>query len=152
MYRKRPSRHDGLPVCEPRRAVQLLRLRTACSIVGLRGNVAARLLKLERGEADVTFLAAAGLERLGERGVGTPLESDQWLPAAAQGAIGIECLAENARVLELLAAINRSEEHTSELQSLISISYAVFCLKKNKKNTIYSKNRRCTTNRKNTIN
>src|SRR3546814_11719999 len=101
MYRKRPSRHDGLPVCEPRRAVQLLRLRTACSIVGLRGNVATRLLKLERGEADVTFLAAAGLERLGERGVGSPLESDQWLPAAEQGAIGIECLAENARVLEL---------------------------------------------------
>src|SRR3546814_12818734 len=61
---------------------------------------------LERGEADVTFLAAAGLERLGERGVGTPLESDQWLPAAAQGAIGIECLAGNARALASLAEIN----------------------------------------------
>src|SRR3546814_1499109 len=30
-------------------------------------------------------------------------------------------------------AINRSEEHTSELQSLMRISYAVFCLKKKKK-------------------
>src|SRR3546814_4629913 len=29
----------------------------------------------------------------------------------------------------------RSEEHTSELQSLMRISYAVFCLKKKKKNT-----------------
>src|SRR3546814_9266584 len=56
--------------------------------------------------SDLTFLAAAGLERLGETGVGTPLDTEQWLPAAAQGAIGIECLAENARVLELLAAIN----------------------------------------------
>src|SRR3546814_2358112 len=30
---------------------------------------------------------------------------------------------------------NRSEEHTSELQSLMRISYAVFCLKKKKKHT-----------------
>lgn len=90
----------------PRRSAQLLSLRPDCSIVGLRGNVATRLLKLERGEADATFLAAAGLERLGESGLGTPLETDHWLPAAAQGAIGIECLASNARVLELLAAIN----------------------------------------------
>src|SRR3546814_9477300 len=33
----------------------------------------------------------------------------------------------------LAAVVGRSEEHTSELQSLMRISYAVFCLKKNKK-------------------
>src|SRR3990167_4583595 len=86
----------------PRRAAQILGLRPDCSIVSFRGNVATRLARLERGEADVTFLAAAGLERLGAAGVGTPLETDQWLPAAAQGAIGIECLADNAKVLALL--------------------------------------------------
>src|SRR3546814_2423006 len=36
----------------------------------------------------------------------------------------------------------RSEEHTSELQSLMRISYAVFCLKK--KNTQKRKNKHCT--------
>src|SRR3546814_4736361 len=34
-----------------------------------------------------------------------------------------------------LTLSNRSEEHTSELQSLMRISYAVFCLKKKKKTT-----------------
>jgi len=90
----------------PRRAAQILGLRPDCSIVSFRGNVATRLARLERGEADVTFLAAAGLERLGVASVGTPLETDQWLPAAAQGAIGIECLADNAKVLALLAPVN----------------------------------------------
>src|SRR3546814_5816333 len=33
----------------------------------------------------------------------------------------------------IYAGTNRSEEHTSELQSLMRISYAVFCLKKKKK-------------------
>src|SRR3546814_2813874 len=35
---------------------------------------------------------------------------------------------------------DRSEEHTSELQSLMRISYAVFCLKKKKKKNIHSNN------------
>ncbi|MEO1489512.1 MAG: hydroxymethylbilane synthase, partial [Pseudomonadota bacterium] len=47
----------------PRRAAQLLNLRPDCKVVTFRGNVATRLGKLEAGEADVTFLAAAGLER-----------------------------------------------------------------------------------------
>src|SRR3546814_2182488 len=37
---------------------------------------------------------------------------------------------------EYQRAERRSEEHTSELQSLVRISYAVFCLKKKKRNTI----------------
>jgi len=52
------------------------------------------------------LLAAAGLARLGETGVGTPLSLDDWLPAPAQGAIGVECRADDAEMRDLLAAID----------------------------------------------
>lgn len=90
----------------PRRAAQLLNLRPDCRVVMFRGNVATRLGKLEAGEADVTFLAAAGLERLRQSEYGAPLPTDEWIPAAAQGVIAIECLASNAAVTEALAALN----------------------------------------------
>jgi hydroxymethylbilane synthase len=92
----------------PRRAAQLLNLRPDCKVVTFRGNVATRLGKLAAGEADVTFLAAAGLERLDQSGCGVPLPSGEWIPAAAQGVIALECLAGNAAVTEALAAINHS--------------------------------------------
>jgi len=92
----------------PRRAAQLLNLRPDCKVVTFRGNVATRLKKLADGEADVTFLAAAGLERLGQSEVGTPLGSKEWIPAAAQGVIAIECRADDARVTALLAAIDHA--------------------------------------------
>ena len=75
----------------PRRAAQLLHMRPDCRIVPFRGNVATRLAKLAAGEAQATFLAAAGLQRLGEHGTGHPLAMDEWLPAPAQAAIAIEC-------------------------------------------------------------
>lgn len=90
----------------PRRAAQLLNLRPDCRVVMFRGNVATRLGKLEAGEADVTFLAAAGLERLGQSAVGAPLASDEWIPAAAQGVIALECRADDAAVTAALAAIS----------------------------------------------
>lgn len=90
----------------PRRAAQLLNLRPDCRVVMFRGNVATRLGKLEAGEADVTFLAAAGLERLNQSEHGSPLPPSEWIPAAAQGVIAIECLASNAAVTEVLAALN----------------------------------------------
>ncbi|WP_347303191.1 hydroxymethylbilane synthase [Croceibacterium sp. TMG7-5b_MA50] len=92
----------------PRRAAQLLHLRPDCRVVTFRGNVATRMAKLAAGEADATFLAAAGLERLGEDGVGHPLDPQEWLPAPSQGAIGIECRAGDARILDLLAAIDHA--------------------------------------------
>ncbi len=92
----------------PRRAAQLLNLRPDCKVVTFRGNVATRLKKLADGEADVTFLAAAGLERLGQSEVGNPLGSDEWIPAAAQGVIAIECRADDARTSALLAAIDHA--------------------------------------------
>jgi hydroxymethylbilane synthase len=90
----------------PRRAAQLLNLRPDCRVVTFRGNVATRLAKLEAGEADVTFLAAAGLERLGQSEVGAPLESADWIPAAAQGVIVIEYRADDAVTAALLGAID----------------------------------------------
>jgi len=90
----------------PRRAAQLLHSRPDCEVVPMRGNVQTRLDKLAAGEADATFLAAAGLSRLGQDSVGTPLEPHHWLPAAAQGAIGIECNAANAAVRSLISAID----------------------------------------------
>ncbi|MBX7533266.1 hydroxymethylbilane synthase [Qipengyuania sp. 1XM1-15A] len=90
----------------PRRAAQLLNARPDLEVVGIRGNVATRMAKLQAGEADATFLAAAGLERLGETGVGTRLDPEEWLPAPAQAAIGIECRAADQRTRDLLAAID----------------------------------------------
>jgi hydroxymethylbilane synthase len=93
----------------PRRAAQVLNARPDIQIVSFRGNVATRLAKLGAGEADATLLARAGLDRLGEGGVGTPLELDDWLPAVAQGAIAIECLTENDTMRGLLCAIDHGE-------------------------------------------
>lgn len=90
----------------PRRAAQMLHHRPDCEVVMFRGNVATRLAKLAAGEADVTLLAAAGLARLGERGVGTPLNAGEWLPAPAQGAIGIECRADDAATRALIAVVD----------------------------------------------
>jgi hydroxymethylbilane synthase len=92
----------------PRRAAQMLNRRPDLTVVSFRGNVATRLAKLAAGEADVTLLAAAGLARLGETGTGHPLDTREWLPAPAQGAIGIECRASDDRVCGLLAAIDHA--------------------------------------------
>ena len=90
----------------PRRAALALRARPDCSVVGIRGNVATRLAKLDAGEADATLLALAGLKRLGLGDTGVPLDPQVWLPAPGQGAIAIECRADDAAMRELLAAIN----------------------------------------------
>ena len=90
----------------PRRAAQLLRLRPDLRIAPIRGNVATRLDKIESGEFDATLLAAAGLDRLSRPETGAVIEITEMLPAASQGAIGIEALAERKEILELLADIN----------------------------------------------
>lgn len=90
----------------PRRAAQMLRLRPDLIIAPIRGNVATRLAKLEAGEADATLLAAAGLDRLNQHDVGVAIEIDEMLPAASQGAIGIECRTDDTRVRALLDTID----------------------------------------------
>jgi hydroxymethylbilane synthase len=92
----------------PRRAAQLLHMRSDCRVVPIRGNVATRLAKLAAGEVDATFLALAGLNRLGETGTGHPLDAGDWLPAPGQAAIAIECRAQDARTRDLLAMIDHA--------------------------------------------
>lgn len=95
----------------PRRAAQALHARPDCKVVGIRGNVQTRLAKLEAGEADVTLLALAGLNRLGMAHFGTPLDPEEWLPAPGQGAIAIEARAADERTRALLAAIDHAPSH-----------------------------------------
>ena len=90
----------------PRRAAQLLHARPDCTVVMFRGNVATRLAKLAAGEADATLLARAGLNRLDAAGTGHPLAADEWLPAPGQGAIAIECRADDAATRAILSAID----------------------------------------------
>ena len=90
-----------------RRAAQLKMLRPDLQIEPLRGNVNTRLAKLANGDYDAIVLAAAGLERLGlEENISQQLTPKEMLPAAAQGVIGIECLAANVDLRALLAKLN----------------------------------------------
>lgn len=91
----------------PRRTAQLLARRPDLHPLPIRGNVQTRLGKVARGEVDATLLAAAGLDRLGID-AGVPLEL---LPAPAQGAIGVEILAERDDLRALLAAIDHRPTH-----------------------------------------
>jgi hydroxymethylbilane synthase len=92
-----------------RRSAQLLHQRPDLTIVPLRGNVETRLRKLEEGVAEATFLAAAGLVRLGLTDhIRELIAPDAMLPAVAQGAIGIECRAARADIVALLAPINHA--------------------------------------------
>jgi len=90
-----------------RRKAQLTLRRPNLDVVEFRGNVQTRLAKLESGVADATFLAAAGLNRLGmSHIVKSYLEPDEMLPAVAQGAIGIERRIDDHRSADMLSAIH----------------------------------------------
>lgn len=86
-----------------RRQAQLLARRPDLTIEPIRGNVDTRLRKLDAGEYDAIVLAAAGLTRLGLVGRASEyLDTDICLPAAGQGALGIECRAGDDSLLALL--------------------------------------------------
>jgi hydroxymethylbilane synthase len=90
-----------------RRRAQLALRRPDLQLVEFRGNVQTRMRKLEEGVAHATFLAMAGLNRLGMTAVARgPIDVEEMLPAVAQGAIGIERRLADARVEALLAAIH----------------------------------------------
>jgi hydroxymethylbilane synthase len=90
-----------------RRQAQLKRIRADISVVNLRGNVETRLAKLDRGDVAATFLACAGLNRLGlAHRITAPVPEEDMLPAVAQGAIGIEIRTGDDRARELVSAIN----------------------------------------------
>ncbi len=90
-----------------RRRSQLLARRPDLNVVEFRGNVQTRLKKLGDGVAEATFLAMAGLNRLGMADVPRfAIEPEDMLPAVAQGAIGIERRGDDTRAAEMLAAIH----------------------------------------------
>jgi len=90
-----------------RRVVLLRALRPDLRIEPLRGNLDTRLRKLDEGQYDAIVLAAAGLKRLAlESRIRECFEPDTMLPAAGQGALGIEVRAERADLLALLAPLD----------------------------------------------
>jgi len=89
-----------------RRVVQLAALRPDLVVEPLRGNLDTRLRKLDEGQYDAIVLAAAGLVRLGLAGrIRARFEAAQMLPAAGQGALGIEVRSDDAPLREALAPL-----------------------------------------------
>ena len=90
-----------------RRIVQLLALRPDLQIEPLRGNLDTRLRKLDDGEHDAIVLAAAGLKRLGLAArIRSVFEPAQMLPAAGQGALGIEVRSDALALRERLTQLS----------------------------------------------
>ena len=95
-----------------RRRAQLLALRPDVTFTLLRGNVGTRLEKLKAGECDATFLACAGLKRLGQEEVITEaIDSEVMLSAPAQGAIGIEIRKNDDLAEKAIAPLNHAKTH-----------------------------------------
>jgi hydroxymethylbilane synthase len=93
-----------------RRQAQLLHARNDLRMLELRGNVDTRIEKLKRGDYDAIVLAKAGLDRLGLSAHITQVLPQQIsLPAAGQGAIGIESLAADAETIAVLARLDHAE-------------------------------------------
>ena len=90
-----------------RRRAQILNRFPHLKLVEFRGNVQTRMKKLQEGVADATFLAMAGLNRLGMADVArSAISPDEMLPAVAQGAIGIERRLDDRNTASLLEAIH----------------------------------------------
>ena len=83
------------------------RLRPDLKVINYRGNVQTRLKKLDEGVADATLLANAGLRRLGyEDKITSLIETDEMLPAVAQGAIGLQIREDDTQMAALIAPLN----------------------------------------------
>jgi hydroxymethylbilane synthase len=97
-----------------RRRAQVRRFRPDLCVVDFRGNVETRLRKLAEGQADATLLALAGLERLGLQSAATSvLSTEEMLPAAGQGAIGVVCRDDDAETRSMLAPLNDERSATA---------------------------------------
>jgi len=97
-----------------RRAAQALRLRPDLRIVPFRGNVHTRLQKLLDGVADATLLALAGLNRLEEAHRATTiLDPDHFMPAPAQGAIGLAIRRDDAHFASIVAPLDHGPTHAT---------------------------------------
>ncbi|USQ76752.1 hydroxymethylbilane synthase [Ornithinimicrobium cryptoxanthini] len=93
----------------PRRAVQLAAAAPHVTVTQIRGNVGSRINRVTSGELDAIVLAAAGLRRLGRLGEASQvLELTTMLPAPGQGALAVECRAEDAAVVQALAHLEHA--------------------------------------------
>jgi hydroxymethylbilane synthase len=105
-----------------RRSAQLRALRFDLDVRSIRGNVDTRIEKVRGGEYDAVVLAAAGIRRLGlEHAVSQWLEPDAMLPAPGQGALAIQCRADDSANLALLSGIDQPKaraETTAEREFL----------------------------------
>lgn len=126
-----------------RRKSQLLRLRPDCTIHDLRGNVPTRVQKLRDGNYDAIVLAAAGVERLklDLTGIYTvQFSAEDFIPAPAQGVLGLQIREEDAELAEALKAIHHADVAESIsverdvmrlLQGGCQLPLGVFCKKEN---------------------
>jgi len=95
-----------------RRQAQILAQNPTLKCVNFRGNVQTRLRKLNDGVVDATLLAIAGLKRMDMDKYATAvLDWDEMLPAVAQGAIGVQCRADDERALKYINALNDMDTH-----------------------------------------
>jgi hydroxymethylbilane synthase len=119
---RKHTRFDDLPngatlaTGSLRRRAQILHRRPDLQIANIRGNVETRLRKLTEGDLDGLVLAQAGLERLGLASAITELLNSSWmLPAIGQGALGLECRAEDVVTRQLLTPLNDPPTHHAVL-------------------------------------
>ena len=91
-----------------RRKCQILQARPDLKILPLRGNIDTRLRKLESGESDAIVLALAGIKRIGrfDPSFMFPIETGELLPAAAQGALALQCRRGDAAVQAIVAVLH----------------------------------------------
>ena len=93
-----------------RRQSQILKLRPDLRVKNLRGNVNTRIDKLESGDYDAIILAKAGLDRLElSSEISQTFSTEEMVPAAAQGVIGIECLRQKDEIIEIVSRLNDLE-------------------------------------------
>ena len=93
----------------PRRAAQLSLLRADLTCVPIRGNANTRLAKVREGELDAIVLAYAGLARIGHTDLVSEIfEPDGMVPAPGQGALAVECRADDTELAELLATADHA--------------------------------------------
>ena len=112
-----------------RRQAQLLALRPDLTVAPLRGNVATRLGKLDKGDYQAIVLASAGLQRLGlQSRIHEEFTPQQMLPAAAQGVIGIECDESRRELRDLLAALEHADTKMTTLaERAVALTLSANC-------------------------
>lgn len=113
----------------PRRAAQLLRLRPDIKVEAIRGNVETRLRAVDSGRLDGVVLAVAGLTRLGlTRHFDEIFQVADMCPAPAQGALAIECRADDSATLERLAVIDHpASRHAVEAERAVLVGLSAGC-------------------------